>query len=33
MWSIKKEYENLQTTFNPVHFDPAKWAKAAKDAG
>ena len=29
----KKEYENLQTTFNPVHFDPAKWAKAAKDAG
>jgi alpha-L-fucosidase len=29
----KKEYENLQTTFNPVQFDPAKWAKAAKDAG
>ena len=29
----KKEYENLQTTFNPVQFDPAKWAKAAKSAG
>jgi alpha-L-fucosidase len=29
----KKEYENLQATFNPVRFDPAKWAKAAKNAG
>lgn len=29
----KKDYENLQTTFNPVGFDPAKWAKAAKNAG
>jgi alpha-L-fucosidase len=29
----KREYENLQTTFNPVQFDPAKWAKAAKNAG
>lgn len=29
----KKEYENLQTTFNPVNFDPVKWAKAAKNAG
>jgi alpha-L-fucosidase len=29
----KKEYENLQTTFNPVQFDPARWAKAAKNAG
>ena len=28
-----KAYENLQTTFNPVKFDPAKWAAAAKDAG
>jgi hexosaminidase len=28
-----KAYKNLQTTFNPTHFDPAKWAKAAKDAG
>jgi alpha-L-fucosidase len=29
----KKEYENLQTTFNPKKFDPEKWAKAAADAG
>ena len=28
-----KEYENLKTTFNPVDFNPEKWAKAAKDAG
>lgn len=28
-----KEYENLKTTFNPVNFDPQRWAKAAKDAG
>ncbi len=28
-----KEYENLKTTFNPVQFNPEKWAKAAKDAG
>ncbi|HVW62970.1 MAG TPA: family 20 glycosylhydrolase, partial [Puia sp.] len=28
-----KAYKNLQTTFNPTRFDPAKWAKAAKDAG
>jgi alpha-L-fucosidase len=26
-------YEKLQTTFNPVKFDPSKWAKAAKNAG
>ncbi len=26
-------YENLQTTFNPVKFDPEKWAIAAKAAG
>ncbi len=26
-------YQHLQTTFNPTHFDPAKWAAAAKDAG
>jgi alpha-L-fucosidase len=26
-------YEKLQTTFNPTHFNPAKWAAAAKDAG
>ncbi|MCE5344797.1 MAG: alpha-L-fucosidase [Bacteroidales bacterium] len=29
----KREYENLQTTFNPIGFDPAKWAKAARNAG
>lgn len=29
----KKEYENLQTTFNPVQFNPEKWAKAAAAAG
>ena len=28
-----KAYENLQTTFNPVKFDPSKWVKAAKNAG
>ncbi|WP_276169060.1 alpha-L-fucosidase [Zobellia alginiliquefaciens] len=28
-----KEYENLQTTFNPVNFNPEKWAKAAEYAG
>lgn len=28
-----KEYENLKTTFNPVSFDPGRWAKAAKNAG
>jgi alpha-L-fucosidase len=29
----KRDYENLQTTFNPVKFKPEKWAKAAKRAG
>ncbi len=28
-----KEYENLQTTFDPVKFNPEDWAKAAKKAG
>lgn len=28
-----KDYENLKTTFNPVNFDPEKWAVAAKEAG
>jgi len=32
-FEYKKEYENLKTTFNPVNFDPDKWALAAKDAG
>lgn len=31
--AYKKEYENLKTTFNPVNFDPASWAKAARYAG
>ncbi len=31
--TYKKEYEALQNTFNPVKFDPEKWAKAAKMAG
>ncbi len=26
-------YEGLKKTFNPVRFDPEKWAKAAKNAG
>jgi alpha-L-fucosidase len=26
-------YENLRKTFNPVKFNPEKWAAAAKDAG
>jgi alpha-L-fucosidase len=29
----KQAYENLQTTFNPVNFNPDKWAATAKDAG
>jgi alpha-L-fucosidase len=28
-----REYENLKTTFNPIKFDPDKWALAAKNAG
>ena len=32
-YSYKKAYDGLQTSFNPVKFDPAKWARAAKDAG
>lgn len=28
-----KNYENLQKTFNPIDFDPQKWADAAKAAG
>ncbi|MBE7175012.1 MAG: alpha-L-fucosidase [Mucilaginibacter polytrichastri] len=31
--TYKKAYENLQTTFNPVDFNPEKWVKAANDAG
>jgi len=29
----KKDYENLKTTFNPVDFNPRKWAEAAFNAG
>lgn len=29
----KNKYEQLPTTFNPVKFDPARWAQVAKDAG
>jgi len=32
-FAYKDEYEGLQKTFNPKDFDPAKWAKAAKNAG
>jgi len=32
-FAYKTRYENLPKTFNPVKFDPARWAKAAKDAG
>ncbi|RPH92151.1 MAG: alpha-L-fucosidase, partial [Calditrichaeota bacterium] len=32
-FGYKKEYENLKTTFNPLKFDPQRWARAAKDAG
>lgn len=28
-----KDYENLQTTFNPVNFAPERWAAAARKAG
>jgi hexosaminidase len=28
-----KHYRDLKTTFNPVQFDPSRWAAAAKDAG
>jgi alpha-L-fucosidase len=31
--AYKKAYEALQTTFNPIHFDPDRWARAAWDAG
>jgi alpha-L-fucosidase len=29
----KRRYEALKTTFNPVNFDPARWARAARRAG
>jgi alpha-L-fucosidase len=32
-FTYKKRYEGLGKTFNPVKFDPERWAKAARDAG
>ena len=32
-FTYKQAYEKLQTTFNPVKFDPEKWADAAEKAG
>jgi len=32
-YTYKKAYEDLQKTFNPINFNPDKWATAAKDAG
>ncbi len=32
-YQFKMDYEALPQSFNPVKFDPQKWAKAAKDAG
>ena len=32
-FTYKQEYENLKTSFNPVHFNPEKWANAAREAG
>ncbi|MFC2160790.1 alpha-L-fucosidase [Acidobacteriota bacterium] len=29
----KIDYENLKTTFNPIKFNPGKWAAAGKSAG
>ena len=31
--TYKHEYENLKTTFNPVDFEPERWAAAAANAG
>jgi len=32
-FEYKSDYENLRKQFNPVKFNPEKWAKAAKGAG
>ncbi|MCO6478313.1 MAG: alpha-L-fucosidase [Phaeodactylibacter sp.] len=32
-FAYKQEYEGLQKTFNPVRFEPEKWAAAARAAG
>ncbi len=31
--AYKSDYEKLPETFDPVHFNPEKWAKAARQAG
>ena len=31
--AYKKAYRDLKKTFNPVKFDPARWAEAAREAG
>lgn len=31
--AYKRAYEGLQRSFNPVKFEPARWAAAARDAG
>jgi len=33
MEEFKKQYFDLNKTFNPIRFQPEKWAKAAKEAG
>lgn len=32
-FNYKQEYENLRLTFNPVGFDPERWADAARRSG
>ncbi len=32
-FTYKQEYESLKLTFNPVGFEPERWARAARDAG
>jgi alpha-L-fucosidase len=32
-FKYRTAYENLKTTFNPIKFDPNKWAAAARKAG
>lgn len=32
-YAYLQEYQGLKTTFNPVHFNPEKWAVAARQAG
>ena len=32
-YEYKRDYQNLNKTFNPKNFDPNKWAEAAKNAG